>query len=164
MPASGYFEGRTETDGKQPDCIRPTEGPWLVFTRLYAHWQDPQGEGIASCPVIVTDADPSIAAIHNRMPLCLAPAQFDVWLNPAEQTPVRLQTVIVETPVTRRMSNPHYDRLMPSNPSFKPGFPGQCFIGEYSHELSYILASEHIYALSQALLCHKQHILCIDTL
>ncbi|PUB79018.1 MAG: hypothetical protein DBP01_18310 [gamma proteobacterium symbiont of Ctena orbiculata] len=82
----------------------PTEGPWLVFTGLYAHWQDPQGEGITSCTDIVTNADPSIAAIHKRMPLCLAPAQFDVWLDPAEQTPVRLQTVIVETPVTRHMA------------------------------------------------------------
>lgn len=45
IPASGYFEGRTGTEDKQPDCIRPTEGPWLVFTGLYRTGRTRKGRG-----------------------------------------------------------------------------------------------------------------------
>ncbi len=65
IPASGYFEWRAEASGKQPYCIRPTESPLLVFAGLYEHWEDPQGEGIDSCTILVTDAAPSIVSIHD---------------------------------------------------------------------------------------------------
>lgn len=117
IPASGYFEWRAEASGKQPYCIQPVDEPLLVFAGLYEHWQDQQGEGIDSCTIIVTDADPSIATIHNRMPLCLAPAQFDAWLDPDLQDPTPLQALIDQTPppalqaypVTRQMNTSRYD-------------------------------------------------------
>jgi putative SOS response-associated peptidase YedK len=118
IPASGYFEWRPEASGKQPYGIQPADAPLLVFAGLYEHWPDPQGEGIDSCTILVTDAAPSIAAIHDRMPLCLAPAQFATWLDPAIQDPAPLQAlidaaqapVLTAYPVTRRMNNPRYDQ------------------------------------------------------
>lgn len=64
-----------------------TEAPLLVFDGLYEHWEGPQGEGIDSCTILVTNAVTSVAAIHDRMPLCLAPWQFDAWLDPTVKDP-----------------------------------------------------------------------------
>jgi putative SOS response-associated peptidase YedK len=118
IPASGYFEWRSEASGKQPYCIKSADSPLLVFAGLYEHWESPQGETIDSCTIIVTDAAPSIEAIHDRMPLCLAPTQFGDWLDPALQDPDRLLSLVKAAkapvmtfyPVTRRMNNPRYDR------------------------------------------------------
>ena len=118
IPASGYFEWRAETSGKQPYCIRLVDdGQLLVFAGLYEHWQNSQGEGVDSCTILVTDAVPSVATIHDRMPLCLAPAQFDAWLDPDLQDPTPLQALIDQTPppalqaypVTRQMNTSRYD-------------------------------------------------------
>jgi putative SOS response-associated peptidase YedK len=131
IPASGFFEWREEDTGKQPYCIRPVDEPLLVFAGLYEHWQDPQGESIDSCTILVTDAAPSVAAIHDRMPLCLAPAQFATWLDPAIQAPAPLQALIdaaqapalTAYPVTRRMNNPRYDQPDAITPLTDP-YPG----------------------------------------
>lgn len=72
---------------------------------------------IDSCTIIVTEANPSIEEIHDRMPLCLAPDQFDAWLDPAVKDPDRLLALINAAkapamtfhPVTRLMNNPRYD-------------------------------------------------------
>lgn len=118
IPASGYFEWRAEASGKQPYCIRPPDDQLLAFAGLYEHWEAPEGESIDSCTIIVTDAAPSVTAIHDRMPLCLVPAQYDAWLDPQLQDPEPLQALIDSGtppdlqayPVTRSMNNPRYDR------------------------------------------------------
>ncbi|MEW8092256.1 MAG: SOS response-associated peptidase [Candidatus Thiodiazotropha endolucinida] len=118
IPASGYFEWLAEASGKQPYCIRPSDDQLLAFAGLYEHWEGSEGESIDSCTIIVTDAAPSVTEIHDRMPLCLAPAQYDAWLDPQLQDPEHLQALIDSGtppdlqayPVTRSMNNHLYDR------------------------------------------------------
>jgi putative SOS response-associated peptidase YedK len=132
IPASGHFEWRSDASGKQPYGIHPTDAPLLVFAGLYEHWQDPQGEGIDSCTILVTDATPSVVAIHDRMPLCLAPAQFATWLDPAIQAPAPLQALIdaaqapalTAYPIIRRMNHPRYDQPDAITPLTDP-YPGR---------------------------------------
>jgi len=49
---------------------------------LWDRWKNPEtGEPLASCTIIVTDANALTRAIHDRMPVILEPAHFRTWLD-----------------------------------------------------------------------------------
>ncbi len=79
IPALGYYEWKTEADGKQPYFVRGADGAPLVFAGLY---EPGRGEDIpASCTIITRPADAGLVGLHARMPVMLAPAQSDSWLR-----------------------------------------------------------------------------------
>jgi len=58
IPASGYYEWLKRPDGKQPYFISAADRRLLSFAGLYDRWKNPDtGERIASCTIIVTDAN-----------------------------------------------------------------------------------------------------------
>ena len=84
FPASGYYEWIARPDGKQPYFISAAEGGVLSFAGLWDHWKSPEtGELVASCTIIVTDANALTRPIHNRMPVILDKAELAPWLNGA---------------------------------------------------------------------------------
>jgi putative SOS response-associated peptidase YedK len=50
---------------------------------LLAAWKSPEGQDLVTACVITTAANELMAPIHDRMPVLLAPVQFDAWLDPA---------------------------------------------------------------------------------
>ena len=49
---------------------------------VWSTWRDPETEElIRTCAIVTTAADGPIAAIHNRMPVALDPAVWDIWLD-----------------------------------------------------------------------------------
>jgi putative SOS response-associated peptidase YedK len=82
IPASGYYEWRKMSDGKQPYFISAADGGVLSFAGLWDRWTHPQtGEVLTSCTIIVTAANAFTRAIHDRMPAILEPADFSGWLG-----------------------------------------------------------------------------------
>ena len=82
IPASGYYEWKAIPDGKQPFYITGKEDPVLSFAGLWDEWKDPEtGKPIKSATIIVTAANKFAAQIHDRMPVLLAPKQFEPWLS-----------------------------------------------------------------------------------
>jgi putative SOS response-associated peptidase YedK len=82
IPASGYYEWLKRPDGRQPYYITATDGSVLSFAGLYDRWRNPEtGERIASCTIIVTDANELTRPIHDRMPVVLNKADIRQWLN-----------------------------------------------------------------------------------
>lgn len=84
VPFTGWYEWMKTDGGKVPYWIRPAEGP-AAFAGIWDVW----GEGdaaLVTCAVITTDAAPSIAHIHDRMPVVLDREAWDGWLTgtPAE--------------------------------------------------------------------------------
>jgi putative SOS response-associated peptidase YedK len=56
----------------------------LSFAGLWDRWKNPDtGEPVASCTIIVTDANAMTRPIHDRMPVLLGKADFEPWLNGA---------------------------------------------------------------------------------
>ncbi len=53
---------------------------------LWEHWMGADGSEIASCSIIVTDANALLAPIHDRMPVILDSADYDAWLDPGTAT------------------------------------------------------------------------------
>ena len=56
----------------------------LSFAGLWDRWKNPEtGERVASCTIIVTDANALTRPIHDRMPVLLDEADFKPWLSGA---------------------------------------------------------------------------------
>lgn len=81
VPASGFYEWMKQGSGKQPYFITSTGGEILGFAGLWESWSGPNGEEIESCTILTTDANEQIARLHNRMPVILAPEDYDEWLG-----------------------------------------------------------------------------------
>ncbi len=82
MPASGFYEWKR--DGKvtkQAYWIRPKNGGVIAFGALMETWAEPGGSEVDTAAILTTDANPAIAAIHDRMPVVIRPEDFARWLD-----------------------------------------------------------------------------------
>lgn len=82
IPASGFYEWGVDAAGKkQPFFIRPRGEPLLAIAGLWERWRAPSGEPLETCVIVTTEANALLAPIHDRMPVLLARAAQDVWLD-----------------------------------------------------------------------------------
>ncbi|MDD9981417.1 MAG: SOS response-associated peptidase [Gammaproteobacteria bacterium] len=81
IPVDGWFEWRTEGDGKQPWYITAAGGAPLSFAALWERWEKGD-EPIETFTILTTGASASLAAIHHRQPSVLEATDFDTWLAP----------------------------------------------------------------------------------
>lgn len=81
IPASGFYEWHTENGVKQPWYISLKSGAPMAFAGLWEIWQPAGGEAVESCCIITTSANTIMEPIHERMPVILDPAQWEVWLS-----------------------------------------------------------------------------------
>jgi len=81
IPASGFYEWKKEGEGKQPYFIRPAGGGYFAFAGIWDHWEGEHGKLIDSCSIITTDANSTMTAIHDRMPVILQEKDCMTWLD-----------------------------------------------------------------------------------
>jgi len=86
VPASGFYEWqkREGSGRKQPYVLRPHGGGVLAFAGLWETWLGADGSEIDSGCILTTAANATVAPIHDRMPVVIAPQDFDRWLKPGE--------------------------------------------------------------------------------
>lgn len=84
VPASGYFEWRTEGKGpKQPYHFTRADGQIMTFAGLWEAWTPPAGEPpLETFTIIVGPASDQARPHHDRMPSVLEESEFEVWLDP----------------------------------------------------------------------------------
>ena len=82
IPSEGFYEWKAEPQGKTPYLIRRNDGELFGMAGLWETWKGPDGEHLESCTVIVTDANDLVRALHDRMPVILAPEDYAAWLDP----------------------------------------------------------------------------------
>jgi putative SOS response-associated peptidase YedK len=82
VPCCGYYEWQGEGRDKTPYYIHPQDDQYLAFAGLYDVWTKPNGEDLYTFTIITTDADESMAKLHNRMPVILAKELEEAWLDP----------------------------------------------------------------------------------
>ncbi len=78
LPASSFFEWH----GKEKQEIRPEGLELFAFAGLWETWQ-----GMDTCTLITCPPNAQMAEIADRMPVMLAPNQFDLWLNSSAPSP-----------------------------------------------------------------------------
>lgn len=85
VPADGFFEWKQAEGRKQPHYIRFRDCRPFSIASLWERWEGPDGSVLESCGLITTAANDVVSPIHDRMPVILAPKDYDLWLNPAVQ-------------------------------------------------------------------------------
>lgn len=99
VPADGFYEWTGKKGAKQPYSIRPADGVPFAFAGLWEAWRPANDEPVESFTIVTTEAGPSIAAIHHRMPVVVPAGAFDAWLD-AASTPEALHEVIAQASET----------------------------------------------------------------
>lgn len=98
IPVSGFYEWKTEKGVKYPYYISFKSGEPMAFAGLWETWRQKDAKGgaedIVTCCIITTGPNALMEPIHDRMPVILAPAQFDQWLSPVEKLPEHLLPLI----------------------------------------------------------------------
>jgi putative SOS response-associated peptidase YedK len=84
--ADGFYEWRKTGGAKQPYRVTLADGAPFGFAGLWESWRDRAGgETVETCTIITTTANRALAAIHERMPVILAPEDHEAWLATAPE-------------------------------------------------------------------------------
>ena len=89
--ADGYYEWKKEGSRKQPYLIHPKNEQPFAMAGLWESWSgstprdDAAGQTpdspIESCTIITTQAGDLTSQIHDRMPVILNQADWEMWLD-----------------------------------------------------------------------------------
>ena len=110
IPASGYYEWKTEGTVKTPYYIHPPEG-MMAFAGLYSWWRDASlaaddpARWVLTATILTREAVGELRAIHDRSPVALPREWWDDWLDPtieAEQSFVDA-AVLASLPVSESL-------------------------------------------------------------
>lgn len=80
--ADGFYEWRRVGKARHPFLIRRPDRGALAFGGLWETWHSADGSEMDTACIITCEANGTLAALHDRMPVILDPANFDVWLDP----------------------------------------------------------------------------------
>ncbi len=96
VPADGFYEWKetdtptlfgldptakpSKSDANQPYAFTLTNGGPFAFAGLWDRWKDPAGGALESFTIITTTPNELTATVHDRMPVILAPQDYDLWL------------------------------------------------------------------------------------
>jgi putative SOS response-associated peptidase YedK len=81
VPATGFFEWQGEPGRKQPFAITLPQQPLIAFAGLWERWKPAEGEPVETFTILTTEANATIAPIHDRMPVILPMDAVDTWLT-----------------------------------------------------------------------------------
>lgn len=81
VPASGWYEWqKIDARTKRPHHFQPKATPF-AFAGVYDVWNADGKSSITSFSIVTTDAAPSTAKVHDRMPVILEESQFEDWMR-----------------------------------------------------------------------------------
>ncbi len=110
VPASGYYEWQTKDANKQPYKIALRNGGPFAFAALSEKWTPENGEPVETFSIITTQANKLVSEVHERMPLIIAPADYQRWLTAPPDIAKKLLSVpftggMTIAPVSNRVTN-----------------------------------------------------------
>jgi len=103
VPVDGFYEWRVVPGrkAKQPYYVTRPDGEPSALAGLWSVWTgDMAGETRTICSVTVLTTAPNhvVGKIHDRMPVILAPTNWDQWLDPANEDVEQLTHLLVPAP------------------------------------------------------------------
>lgn len=90
IPADGFYEWQRVDRRKQPFYLRMRDGSPFAFAGLWEQWRAHDGPPVETCTILTTEPSELLRPIHDRMPVILDPADWELWLDPAVREPDRL--------------------------------------------------------------------------
>ena len=118
VPADGFYEWAATPRGpKQPHHLRRPDRGVFAIAGLHERWHEGEERWRETCTLLTTEANATVAPIHGRMPVILAPSDWPVWLDPKLEDPEILAALLVPEPggalaaqpVGLRVNRPEHD-------------------------------------------------------
>ena len=81
VPADGYYEWQVRDDRKRPYFIHRRDGAPIGLAGLAETWIGPNGEELDTVAIVTAPASADLAELHHRVPVTIAPGDFDRWLD-----------------------------------------------------------------------------------
>lgn len=99
IPATGFYEWTKADDGTRLPWYfhAPGDVP-LVFAGIWQTWGT---EAQPTCAIVSCAAGPTMAEVHHREPVTLAPEDWPLWLGEAGKGAARLMRAAPEGRITR---------------------------------------------------------------
>lgn len=114
VPVNSWYEWKQEDGAKQPYLISLPQTPFS-FAGLWER-NDKLDEPVESFTIVVGNAAPDIAHVHDREPAIIGPEDYDRWLDPDTSQDDLLALVQSPCPgpfgvrkVSRRVNSPKND-------------------------------------------------------
>jgi putative SOS response-associated peptidase YedK len=110
--ADGFYEWKKEGKKRLPFLFQTKDELPFAFAGLWERWRGSGASGkspdesqppLESCTIITTEANDLCRPVHERMPVILDPADYDLWLDPAVTDAQRLLPLLTAYP-TDQMS------------------------------------------------------------
>jgi len=95
IPADGYYEWHTSDNRKRPYFIHRRDGQPVGFAALAETWTGPNGEELDTVAIVTAAASPDLAVLHHRVPVTIAPADFERWLGGFADDVTEAMTLLV---------------------------------------------------------------------
>jgi len=90
IPADGFYEWRTLGGRKQPLHVSMKNGAPFALAGLAERWMSAEGEVVDSCTIVTSAANALLRPVHERMPVIIAPADYERWLDVHAPPPIDL--------------------------------------------------------------------------
>jgi putative SOS response-associated peptidase YedK len=86
VPADGFYEWhKLDEKNRQAYAIALTDCSRLAFAGLWERWVDKAtNDLLKTYTIITTEPNELTAPIHNRMPVILAPKDYERWMAPTD--------------------------------------------------------------------------------
>jgi putative SOS response-associated peptidase YedK len=81
IPADGYYEWQASDQRKRPHFIHRRDGGPIGLAGLAETWIGPNGEELDTVAIVTAPASADLAVLHHRVPVTIAPADFERWLD-----------------------------------------------------------------------------------
>jgi putative SOS response-associated peptidase YedK len=118
VPADAFYEWQRPNSAskakktKYPFAFALKSGEPYAMAGLWERWQPREGAALETFTILTTDPNELMEPVHNRMPVILAPGDYDRWLDSGEaaRPPVDLlrpfpAEQMIAWPVSDRVGN-----------------------------------------------------------
>jgi len=115
IPASGFYEWKKDAcERRRPFYIHAPNADFMAFAGIWQDWTSPEGGSANTCAIVTTSANDTMAPIHHRMPVLIAPENYALWLGEAGKGAAVLmrpasENALVFHPVSARINSSRPD-------------------------------------------------------
>jgi putative SOS response-associated peptidase YedK len=106
IPADGFYEWKKDGTSKQPFHFGMKDDSIFAFAGIWELWKSPEGALVESCAILTTTRNELVADVHDRMPVILSAAQYELWLTAEAERVAQLQDLLVPYPANEMKRYP----------------------------------------------------------
>lgn len=107
--ADGFYEWKKEGKRRIPHLFELPGSQPFAFAGLWESWRGPDRSSVTSlesCTILTTTANEVCSPLHDRMPVIVDPADYEIWLDPKVTDANRISEIIQSSQVCQELK-PH---------------------------------------------------------